>query len=202
MRQTATWTRPCLGVNFMAFDTRFHNTCCRRSGSPSTTPEGSITLATRMCLASAAGPLPSSAAPPIPATPNPCRLARPPRQPHLPGGDPRDVEQVVDEPDLGLDVAGNRLQAALGRFVVGSALAQHLGPAEDGAEGGPQLVRKHGEELVLRPVGHLHPLEEPRALLLGPSALLLGALALRDVARDLGSADDTAGFALDRRHGE
>ena len=49
-------TRPPLGVNLIAFDNRFQTTCCRRTGSPLTTPsDGSASVSTRMNLASAAG---------------------------------------------------------------------------------------------------------------------------------------------------
>jgi hypothetical protein len=48
--------RPPLGVNLIAFDNRFQITCCRRTGSPLTTPsDGSASVSTRMNLASAAG---------------------------------------------------------------------------------------------------------------------------------------------------
>ncbi len=61
-RSRTTWIRPPDGVNFTAFDRRFHNTCWRRLGSPRTRPivESRIDC-TRMCLASAVWRMPSSA---------------------------------------------------------------------------------------------------------------------------------------------
>jgi hypothetical protein len=34
-------TRPSRGVNLIAFDSKFHTTCCRRAGSPAIMPGAS-----------------------------------------------------------------------------------------------------------------------------------------------------------------
>jgi len=62
-RTSSTSTLPSRGVNFTALLTRFHTTCCRRSGSPST-KSGSPLLwnPTWIDLACAAGPAVSIAA--------------------------------------------------------------------------------------------------------------------------------------------
>ena len=88
--------------------------------------------------------------------------------------DPRHVQQIVDELGLDLRVPLDRVERAvhdLGRQI---ALAQHVGPAQDGVERGPQLVRERGQEFVLHAVGI------PQAgfvLFQGP----FGALPVRDV---------------------
>ena len=73
----------------------------------------------------------------------------------LAGDDPRHVEQLVDDlvlrggvPDDGVDGAGR---------LVGRELAalEQVGPADDGGQRRPQLVRQGGQELVLHPVGGL-----------------------------------------------
>ncbi len=62
-RPIQTSTRPPRGVNFTAFETRFHTTCCSRSGSPSTIAVGdSLTSWSRISLASAAERAASTAA--------------------------------------------------------------------------------------------------------------------------------------------
>ena len=61
-RSSRTWTLPPRFVNFTAFESRFHNTCCRRSGSPDTGAAcGSSTVSIRTPLASAAGVMASTA---------------------------------------------------------------------------------------------------------------------------------------------
>jgi len=70
-------------------------------------------------------------------------------QPQLAGDRARDVEQVLDDPRLQSRAALDRFQGTAGRRGVGVALAQERRPGEDRREGGTQLVREDGEELVL-----------------------------------------------------
>jgi hypothetical protein len=61
-RSRRTWILPPLLVNFTAFDSRFHITCCRRSGSPAMgAADGSSTVSTRTPFASAASVMTSMA---------------------------------------------------------------------------------------------------------------------------------------------
>ena len=66
----------------------------------------------------------------------------------LSAGDPRDLQQVVDEPDHVIDLALHHLAHArrdrIGRF----RQPEHLDRVGDGRERVPQLVRQHREELV------------------------------------------------------
>ena len=71
----------------------------------------------------------------------------------LAGDDPRDVEDVVHQLRLDARVAFDGLQRPPQLLLaLQRAGAEHAGPAEDGVERRPQLVRDGGEELVLRAV--------------------------------------------------
>ena len=95
-RSSRTCTLPSLGVNLMAFDSRFQITCWSRSGSPKIGPAaGSRKLSRRMSLASAAGRTVSMAASMIDNGSTGCTSRR-----SLPDGDAAHVEQVFDQ--LGL----------------------------------------------------------------------------------------------------
>ena len=62
-RSSRTSTRPCFGVNLIAFASRFQNTCCRRASSPLTSrAESSIDSSSEMPFAMAAGRTLSAAA--------------------------------------------------------------------------------------------------------------------------------------------
>ncbi len=81
-------------------------------------------------------------------------------------GDARDVEQVVHQPREVLHLAAHHLARPLAhRAVVGHA--QDLDRVADRRQGIPQLVREHGEELVLATVGVAQLLEGRRAVALG-----------------------------------
>ena len=105
-------------------------------------------------------------------------------EPQLAGDDARHVEQVVDQPRLGLGVA---LDASPGRARCAPRRRmprfEQLGPAEDRVERRAQLVRERGQEVVLgavrvlrvaieervvererRPRGHIGPQPQPRRL--------------------------------------
>ena len=70
-------------------------------------------------------------------------------QPHLPGGDARDVEDVRDQAGLDLGVAVDRLRRLQDRRRVRRAVAEDVAPPHDGVERRPQLVGEDGQELVL-----------------------------------------------------
>jgi hypothetical protein len=79
-------------VNLTALLSRFQNTCCSRAASAVTLPaNGSRSRTISMRLASAAGPTASSACG-SPARPGSARL-----EVHRAGGDPRHVEQILDQ---------------------------------------------------------------------------------------------------------
>ena len=73
-------------------------------------------------------------------------------EPHLAGDDPRDVEDVGDEPALEAGVAVDDLDPLLDLRRGERALAQEAGPAHDRGERGAQLVGERGQEVVLQPV--------------------------------------------------
>ena len=107
-RSSTTCTLPPLGVNLIAFDSRFQTTCCRRSGRRrSGRPAGRGTVASRMSFASADGRTVS-----IAASMNDARVDRLDVEAHLARGDPAHVEQVVDELGLHARVALDGLEAA------------------------------------------------------------------------------------------
>ncbi len=98
-------------------------------------------------------------------------------EPELAGDDARDVEQVVDQLRLERALRSIVSSARAPAAAIELAGAQHLHPAEDGVERGPQLVGEGGQELVLGAVGLLGLLarrlledEEAGPLLLGPLA--------------------------------
>ena len=101
-------------------------------------------------------------------------LGRAQAQRQLAADDARDVEDVLDQRGLRPRVALDDGQAAvdLGRRV---APAQRLRPAEDRVQRRAQLVRDHGQELVLGAAGQLGLAAQP---------LLLGARGLGLLQRD------------------
>ena len=68
-------------------------------------------------------------------------------------GDPRDIEQVVDEPDDVTDLARDHRALALERL--GIAQLHQLEGGQDRGERVAELVAEHREELVLRAIGDL-----------------------------------------------
>jgi hypothetical protein len=73
-------------------------------------------------------------------------------QPELARDDARDVQQVFDHARLELRVPLDRAQPALARRRIHLALTNEVGPGEDRRERRPELVREHGQELVLRAI--------------------------------------------------
>jgi len=85
----------------------------------------------------------------------------------LAGLDLGEVEQVVDEAEQAAGRRLDRLQALA--LVLGQVGAEHqFGHAEDGAEGGADLVTDVGQEIVLGPVGRLRRLLGLAEGLIGP----------------------------------
>ena len=110
-------------------------------------------------------------------------------------GDPRDVEQVVDEPGHVPDLPAHELdrpvEVSLALVLLGVPLAEHLECVIDGGQGVAQLVGEHRQELVLLAVG---PGE-----LLGPlSQLAFQPPPLLDVVEDQDDAADRGAVAADR----
>ena len=72
---------------------------------------------------------------------------------HAAGLDFGQVEQVVDQVEQALAGAEDVADVAAGLGVVGGGVLEQFGEAEDGVEGGAELVADVGEELVLEAVG-------------------------------------------------
>ena len=148
-RATSTVTRPPRGVNFTALARRFHATCWSLSASAHVQIDASSAERARATpLLSAEKRTTSSAARTTATT-----SVRTTRSVQLARDDAAHVEQVVDNLGLRLGVAlddADRAPGQLGRHV--RALpTEHARPAQDGGEGGAQLVAERGEELVLGP---------------------------------------------------
>ena len=116
---------------------------------------------------------------------------------HFARDDPRHIQKILDQLDLCRGVPENGVGRFARRLGVELTVLQHPGPPEHGIEGRAQLVRKRCQELVLAAVdcfslgaGLLLTSEGRAALPLHGPGILLQALPLRDVARDLGRADD------------
>ena len=77
----------------------------------------------------------------------------------------RDIEQIVEQTLHVLDLLGDDGAAVFGLFrLLISQQAKDLDRAEDGRQRIPQLVRQHGQELVLARVDLAHALLDLRAL--------------------------------------
>ena len=163
-------------VNLIAFESRFHATCCRRSASPR------IVAWLRMAA--------------VTSMPRDCASIRTDRrlrsttsaievgatlQMQLAGDDARDVEQIADQLRLNLRVALDHLHRSRHRRRIEQAGAQHPRPAVDGVERRAQLVGQRRQELVLASVGLLQRggalLDALLEILVGAAQLLLRALA-------------------------
>ena len=75
-----------------------------------------------------------------------------------------------------------------------------MGPAKDGVQGGPQLVRHGGEQLILGAVESFRLLPSLLLAREQAGALLLDTPALRDVTGDLRGAHDASVRVPDGRH--
>ena len=117
------------------------------------------------------------------------QVERPDAEADLPGDDPGDVQQVLDELGHRLGVAIDRVQRLLAPLGLEVAALEPPRPADERVEGRAQLVRERGQELVLRAAGRLgrrprrllvaqQPLARPGQLL-GVQALTPGALVER-----------------------
>ena len=73
----------------------------------------------------------------------------------LSGDHPRDIKDVLNQLGLRLGVSFNCLQSTSGGRLVQFAVAQHMGPPDDGIQWRPQLVRDGREELVFQGAGVL-----------------------------------------------
>ena len=98
-------------------------------------------------------------------------------------GQSRDVEQIIEQPCEMGRLPMEDLPELRGLVVRLALQVEDADCPVDGAEGVAQLVTEHREEFVLGAAGRLRRL-------LGMPQRLLGAPALRDVARDFRRADD------------
>ena len=78
-------------------------------------------------------------------------LGRLHRERHLAGDDARDVQHLLDQPNLRFCVALDDLDGVRA-FGVEIARPQDAGPAENRVERCPQLMRQRAEELVFQPI--------------------------------------------------
>ena len=159
-RSTRTCTRPSFDVNLTAFDSRFHTTCCRRSGSPETGPtRGSTIVCRRMPFASAAGCTVATALWTMSGSSTGLHV-----ETDLARDDPGDVEHVLDDLGQRGGIALERLEPALGLLADEHPTAQQPGVPDDRVQRRAELVRQHREELVLQPIGLAGLDIQPRVL--------------------------------------
>ena len=71
---------------------------------------------------------------------------------NLSPGDPRYVEQIVDQASQVSDVTADDLDGPVGVVVAGTGDAEERDGVVDDSEGVSQLVREHRQEFVLSPV--------------------------------------------------
>src|SRR5215475_11767488 len=109
-------TRPHGGVNLIAFENRFKTTCCNRSGSPETRASSLPVSTTRFI--------------PFSSADERAEIERPEVERHLARDYPRNVEQVADKLDLGLDGALDLFERRVVIFRTDLPPAQHSDPAQ------------------------------------------------------------------------
>ncbi len=100
-RRASTSMQPSLGVNFTAFESRFHSTWCSRAASPMTTRPGSTCDADRDVLERRPWAAPFPRRPRRRSTASYALHVHP----QLAADDARDVQHVVDQLGLGLGAA-------------------------------------------------------------------------------------------------
>jgi hypothetical protein len=71
---------------------------------------------------------------------------------HRAADDPRDVEEVVDDPRQRLRIALDDMDCVERSRGIDLLAAEQVRPAEDRIEGRPQLMGHDGQELVLQPI--------------------------------------------------
>ncbi len=156
---TRTSTRPPLGVNLIALESRFHTTCWSRVGSPASCGTGPMSADELDALGLGREPDGVERGLRDGGHVDGAHLDL-----ELSGDDPGDVEQILDELRLRGGVALDGLQGAAARGLVELAHAEQARPAQDGVERGAQLVRERGQELVLDPVDALGLAVEARVV--------------------------------------
>ena len=147
-------------MNLTAFDTRFHSTCCSRSGSAGIDGDVRIEVGLEPQRLGVGGRRDGFERRPHQAG----EVDALDVEPHLARDDARDVEHVLDDLGERHRVALDGCQRLRLPLQLDRALAQHAGVAEDRVQRRAQLVRQAGEELVLQPAGFLHRDVEPRVL--------------------------------------
>ena len=181
-RRAESRIRPPSGVYLAALVRRLTSTCSSRDGSASTGSGPGPTSTSSACRRASIcgrtdldGPRDGRG-----------QVERLRAELDLPLGDPRDVEQVVDQAGELLRLPADHL-AGPGELLVGAGRLGDLHGAVDRGQGVAQLVGEHGEELVLAAVvlaellvepgvldgdaGHLGDLDEDRLVPLGEGAV-------------------------------
>ena len=167
-RATAVSTiRPLAGVYFAELISRLENTCASRVRSPSS---GQPLVRQAQRRARARKRRSAAARSRRPAR-SPCARSMPLHpQRQLAPGQPRDVEQVVEQPRHLLGLPADDAVAPGDLGIARLEMAQHVDGVADRRQRIAQLVRQGGDEVVL--------------LLVGDAQDLLGLLALADVHDD------------------
>ena len=88
-------------------------------------------------------------------------------EPELAGGEPRDLEQILDQPGLRLGVALDFLERPVDALRRDDVRDQHARPSLDGVERRPELVRQRHQEVVFEAVGFALAGKQERPFLLG-----------------------------------
>ena len=204
-RSSRTWTRPPRPVNLTALVSRFHSTCCRRSGSPEIGPTPGIEDGLDADALGIRGRLHRRDR----VVDDHRQLHRLDVQADLARDDPRHVEHVLDDLGQPVGVALEGLEAARQLVAGQQPAAQQPRVADDRVERRPQLVRQHRQELVLHAVGVAGLDEQPGVLegdrrppgdAFGNPLVLLGEHADAGAAEEQ-AAEDVAAHAP-HRHGQ
>ena len=175
-RRSRTWTSPPVGVNFTAFDSRFHAICWSRAPSPYTTAERRVDLDGDRDALGVGGRLHDLQRRRAAPAPDRRRSVRG----EACRNDPGHVEQLVDQPRLPLRVVVDRIGSARSRLASSSVFrAQHVGPAEDRVERRAQLVGDGREELILQAIAFLGARRAPRARARAAACVPLRAASIR-----------------------
>ena len=159
-RSSRTCTRPPFGVNFTAFDSRFHTTCCRRSGSPETGPtRGSMTALDAHALGVGRRLHGGDGVVDDAGSSTGCTSSR-----ILP-----ETMRDTSSTSSTICVSQRALRSSVSRPRADLVRRQHVAAqqarvAEDRVERRAQLVRQHREEFVLQAVGVLRLGVQPRVL--------------------------------------
>jgi hypothetical protein len=144
-----------------AFDRRFQTTCCRRAASLASLAVPGDDLSSRTGFVGRGAYRVEG------GVDDGLELDRREVERELARADARDVQELLDEPCLRDRVPLDRLDRAQRLLGVEPPAPEEARPGPDRGERRAELVREHGEEVVLRRVRPLRGVEELLALRLG-----------------------------------